>query len=75
MTYTIQGNCLHMPFQTWSKQPLLHQFLVGIPESITKQLRVFGEVTTLDTVITHAKSLMKINSETVATFNQMKYDF
>ena len=31
---------------------LLHQFLAGIPEAISKQLRASGKVTTLNAVIT-----------------------
>ena len=49
---------------------LLHQFLAGIPEFILKQVRASGEVTTLDMAITHAKLLMTINSDTVATLTE-----
>ena len=49
--------------QVGKKLLQLHQFLVGIPESIVKQLRVPGEVTTLDAVITSAKLLITIDSE------------
>lgn len=45
---------------------LLHQFLAGIPEAISKQLRASGEVTTLNAAITRAKLLMTIDSEPVA---------
>ena len=45
---------------------LLHQFLAGIPEAISKQLRASGEVTTLNAAITRAKLLMTIGSEPVA---------
>ena len=35
-----------------SKEPLLlHQFLTGIPESISRQLRASSEITTLDKAI------------------------
>ena len=46
---------------------LLHQFLAGIPKSITKQLRASGKVTTLDAAITCAKLLITIDSELVAS--------
>ena len=45
---------------------LLHQFLAGISEAISKQLRASGEVTTLNAAITLAKFLMTIDSELVA---------
>ena len=49
-----------------AKEPLLlHQFLAGIPENISKQVRASGEVTTLDTAVTRAKLLMTINSDSV----------
>ena len=54
-----------------AKEPLLlHQFLAGIPESIAKQLRASGEVTTLDAAITHARLLMTIDSDSVAALTK-----
>ena len=54
-----------------AKEPLLlHQFLAGIPESIAKQVRASGEVTTLETAITRAKLLMTIDSDPVATLTE-----
>ena len=45
---------------------LLHQFLVGIPEAISKQLRASGKVTMLNAAITQARLLMTIDSDPVA---------
>ena len=43
-----------------AKEPLLlHQFLAGIPENISKQVRASGEVTTLDTAVTRTKLLIR----------------
>ena len=54
-----------------AKEPLLlHQFLAGIPESIAKQLRASGEVTTLDAAITHARLLMTIDSDSVVALTK-----
>ena len=39
--------------------------MAGIPESIAKQLRASGEVTTLDAAITHARLLMTIDLDSV----------
>lgn len=51
-----------------AKEPLLlHQFLAGIPENISKQVRASGEVTTLNTAVTRTKLLMAIDSDSVAT--------
>ena len=51
-----------------AKEPLLlHQFLAGIPETISKQVRASGELTTLDAVVTRTKLLMAISSDSVAT--------
>ena len=46
--------------QTARESFLLHQFLAGIPEAISKQLRASGKVTTLNAVITQVKLLMKL---------------
>ena len=54
-----------------SKEPLLlHQFLSGIPESISRQLRVSGEIKTLDKAIERARLLMTIEPEQVATLRE-----
>ena len=42
------------------KQLLLHQFVSGLPASISKQLRATGEVNDLDVVMERAKLLMII---------------
>jgi len=46
---------------------LLHQFVAGLPELITKQLRVSGEVKTLEGAVTHARLLMTVDSQSVST--------
>ena len=43
------------------EQLLLHQFLGGLPETISRQLRATGEVKTLDTAIARARLLMTID--------------
>ena len=54
-----------------SKEPLLlHQFLTGIPESISRQLRASGEITTLDKAIERARLLMTIEPEPVAALQE-----
>ena len=40
---------------------------MGIPETILKQVRAYGEVGALDAVGTSAKLLMTINSDSVNT--------
>lgn len=40
---------------------LLHQFLAGIPENVSRQLRATGESLTLDTAITRVRLLMTID--------------
>lgn len=47
--------------ETARKQLLLHQFLGGLPESVSRQLRATGEVGTLETAITRARLLMTID--------------
>ena len=49
---------------------LLHQFLEGISEAISKQLRASGEVTTLNAAITRARLLMMIDSDPVAVLTE-----
>ena len=39
---------------------LLHQFVAGLPEPITKQLRASGEVKTLEAAVTHAQLLISL---------------
>jgi len=44
------------------KDPLLlHQFVAGLPEPITKQLRASGEVKTLEAAVTCSRLLMTID--------------
>ena len=42
------------------KQLLIHQFVSGLPVSISKQLRATGELNDLDAVTERAKLLMTI---------------
>ena len=42
-------------------QLLLHQFLSGLPEAASKQLRVGGEVKALDTAISRARLIMTVD--------------
>ena len=49
---------------------LLHQFLAGIPEAISKQLRALGKVTTLNAAIARARLLMMIDSDPVAVLTE-----
>ena len=54
-----------------SKEPLLlHQFLSGIPESISRQLRASGEIKTFDKAIERARLLMTIEPEQVAMLRE-----
>ena len=46
-----------------SGQLLLHQFLSGLPGPISRQLRVTGETTDLDTVVQLAKVLMVVSEQ------------
>jgi len=46
-----------------AKEPLLlHQFVAGLPEGITWQLRISGEVKTLEAAVTRARLLMAVES-------------
>ena len=48
---------------TARKQILLHQFLSGLPVSISKQIRAAGETETLDKAVECARLLMTIEVE------------
>ena len=43
------------------EQLLLHQFLSGLPEMVSRQLRATGEVKELDTAITRARLIMAVD--------------
>ena len=43
------------------EQLLLHQFLAGIPDSVSRQLRATGEIKTLDSAVTRSRLLMTID--------------
>ena len=49
------------------EQLLLHQFLAGLPESVSSQLRSTGETKKLDSTLEKARLLMTINSESAHT--------
>ena len=40
---------------------LIHQFLAGLPDAVSRQIRASGETTTLDAVVTRARLLMSID--------------
>ena len=42
------------------KQLLIHQFLTGIPDKVSKQLRATGEIDDLERIIQWAKLLMTL---------------
>ena len=42
------------------KQLLIHQFLTGIPDEVSKQLRAAGETDNLERIIQRAKLLMTL---------------
>ena len=50
---------------------LLHQFVAGLPELITKQLRASGEVKTLEGVVTRARLLVTVDSQSVSTVKEV----
>ena len=52
------------------KQLLLHQFLIGIPVDVSKQLRAVGEIKYLDRLIQRTKLLMTLDysENTAATY-------
>lgn len=41
---------------------LLHQFLAGVPDTVSRQLRATGETTTLDAAVARTRLLMNIES-------------
>ena len=45
------------------KQMLIHQFLTGLPTTISQQLRVTGEMNELDKVVKRAHLLMTIDNQ------------
>ena len=49
---------------------LLHQFLAGLPDGITRKLKASGEVKTLEAAMAHAKLLMSIDSQSVALLEE-----
>ena len=51
-------------------QLLLHQFLVGVPETVSRQLRATGETTNLDTTIERARLLMTVDTQHTAAFSE-----
>ena len=56
---------------TAAREPLLlHQFLSGIPEPISRQLVASGEIKTLDKAIERARLLMTIEPEPVAALQE-----
>ena len=46
------------------EQLLLHQFLAGLPESVSSQLRATGETKKLESTVERALLLITINSKT-----------
>ena len=54
-----------------AKDPLLlHQFVAGLPEAITRQLRASGEVKTLEAAVTRARLLIAVDSQPVAAIEE-----
>ena len=49
------------------EQLLLHQFLGGLPASVSKQIRAAGEAKVLDKAVECARLLMTIEQEQTAT--------
>jgi len=49
-----------------TKEPLLQQYMVGIPKDIARQLRASGEVNMLEKAMTCARLLMMIDLDPVA---------
>ena len=58
------------------KKLLLHQFLAGLPQAVSRQLRAAGETKDLDTVVECARLLLALNEQderankVVAVMNQ-----
>ena len=48
------------------KQLLLHQFLAGLPQEVSRQLRAAGETKDLDTVVERARLLLALNEQDVS---------
>ena len=46
---------------TVRRQLILHQFLSGIPEAISKQIRASGDVEDLPSIVERSRLLMKVN--------------
>jgi len=49
---------------------LLHQFIAGLPEGIMWQLKVSGEVKTLEAAVTCARLLMAVESQPIAAIEE-----
>ena len=45
------------------KQLLIHQFLAGLPASLSHQFRASGNTTDLDELVQHGKILMVMNND------------
>ena len=48
-------------------QLLLHQFLVGVPDAVSRQLRATGEIKSLDVAVAWAQILMTIDEHATIT--------
>ena len=62
-------------------QLLLHQFLTGLPDTVSRQIRATGDVKTLDAVVKHSRLLMSLGDsghaaavlpETTSKLEQLK---
>ena len=52
------------------QQLLVHQFLAGLPVSVSQQLRATGDTKVLDRVVERAKLLMVVQEQTAATTSE-----
>ena len=52
------------------QQLLVHQFLAGLPVSVSRQLRATGDTKVLDLVVERAKLLMVVQEQTAATTSE-----
>ena len=52
------------------QQLLVHQFLAGLPVSVSQQLRATGDTKVLDQVVEHAKLLMIVQEQTAAVTSE-----
>ena len=52
------------------QQLLVHQFLAGLPISVSQQLRATGDTKVLDQVVERAKLLMVVQEQTAATTSE-----